>query len=636
MVAAGSLRLFGLTTISVGQYEVHDGQEVDVIVSVDCLDDLAYFSLRILFDPSLVEVVYDDQVPGGLSELNGVTWSDRADGSFYHSLTDVDGGRVLRCTVDGSWLGVTAVTEGSGELYRFTFRGLSEGTTVFDYPDLDTDPPKKLDGTDDTVSTDEGTAQVTVYGPPSAVVFDPLGGTYSDVQTVALSSQYSTAIYYTLNGTAPDEAATQYVEELQVDGAHDESVTVKAIAYNDYDENSGVSSAVYTFDKEAPTATLSWFSPSVMTVTFSEAVTGAATPANYTFSPALEVTSIAQNGDEHRLTTSTQAPATMYTLTSFGSIADAVGHGVDNTPQVQSGDFFVLDVTDGVDTTRLAFGELDSATDGFDEDIDILLGARSAARGFTVHLRNPTVSTSSDPSEMLSDLRATGAATTRWRLVVDVDTSRTPVDLTWDVSAASADREVYLQPVLSERLSSVPVDLKQSSEPLTISEDSEFALVYSALRSPSFSLTFSAGWNLTGFPVMSLQSAASVLVDAGGQSLYVEDLLYWDGSVLTQADAGYPLRAEWGVWIYSPSGGETQPVDGVDADGAVLLVSGWNVVTPVSGFEMASDTRLWGRVWVWEADLQAYRRLRSDESLVPGKAYAVYVEGEGFLLDMGQ
>lgn len=742
-------RAVATTTVTTGQHTVEVGQPVEVVVSVECADDLVAFQVRVHYGADLLELVYDEQ-SGEVG--TGVTWTGRASGAFAHALTD-DGG-TLFCGVTRltEWPPATAVTAGSGELFRFSLRGTAPGTVGLTYPQV---TAKIADEafSDDTTVTDAGTAQVVVYTQPSAVQFSPVAGAYSTAQTLTLTSENSTAIYTTLNGTDPDDTSTLYQAGLlQVDGAHGASVTVKAIGYNDFGQNSGVSTAVYSFDKVAPnadvltpttasptnsatvsfsvhfdesvvgfdsvddldvqatgtagytgatvtvasrglsasrgddsytvdltgvtgegalalaiatgsdvrdpagndlatsvtsaavtvdrvapTATLVWSSPTVLTVSYSESVTGAASAANYTLSPALEVTGVTQDGDDYRLTTPIQTPGTTYTVTSFGGTVDALGHGVSNTPQVVSGDFFTLGITDGSDSTRLALGEIAGATDGFDDGTDILLGSRSSSRGFSVYLRNPPVSTSGDPLQMLVDMRGTGATTTRWRLVVDVGTTRTPVDLSWDVSTAAGSREVYLQRVVSERpVGGGASDLKQATQPLTVTEDGEFELVYSALRSPSFTLSLSSGWTFAGIPVTTLQSAASVLVDGSARSLSADDILYWSDGVLSAASAAEPLRTEWGVWIYSPVAGQTQAIDGVTADGAILLEPGWSGMTPVTTVSMSSDARLSGKVWAWQPALQAYRRLRDDESLEPGNGYLIYVEGQGFLLQTGE
>ena len=72
--------------------------------------------------------------------------------------------------------------------------------------------------------------------------FDPAGGDYATTQNVTISCEtQGSTIYYTTDGTTPDNTSTQYTGAITVS----ETTTIKAIAYVGNDASS-VASATYT------------------------------------------------------------------------------------------------------------------------------------------------------------------------------------------------------------------------------------------------------------------------------------------------------------------------------------------------------------------------------------------------------
>jgi hypothetical protein len=102
--------------------------------------------------------------------------------------------------------------------------------------------------------------EVDVYGllngetAASAPVITPNGGTFSTSQSVTMSTATSSAsIYYTLNGTTPTTASTQYTGPITISS----NTTVKAIAAASGYLQSSVTSATFTFTNSqcsAPTS----------------------------------------------------------------------------------------------------------------------------------------------------------------------------------------------------------------------------------------------------------------------------------------------------------------------------------------------------------------------------------------------
>lgn len=74
-------------------------------------------------------------------------------------------------------------------------------------------------------------------------VADPKGGDFDDELTVSLSTATEDAtIYYTTDGSTPDETATEYTDEITISA----TTTLKAIAIKSGKENSAVMTEIYT------------------------------------------------------------------------------------------------------------------------------------------------------------------------------------------------------------------------------------------------------------------------------------------------------------------------------------------------------------------------------------------------------
>ena len=93
--------------------------------------------------------------------------------------------------------------------------------------------------------------ELVVYNGPQhnveAPTFSPVAGTYTTSQTVSITTSTSSAtIYYTLDGTEPTNASTQYTTALTVSTA----TTIKAVAY-DGTNYSNVTTAIYHINSQA-------------------------------------------------------------------------------------------------------------------------------------------------------------------------------------------------------------------------------------------------------------------------------------------------------------------------------------------------------------------------------------------------
>ena len=97
-----------------------------------------------------------------------------------------------------------------------------------------------------TIKTVKVTYNVSTVATPT---FTPVGGTYVGTQSVVLNCITSGAsIYYTTDGSTPDNTSTPYTGAISVS----ENMTIKAIAYAN-DEASNVGNAVYTITQPLTT-----------------------------------------------------------------------------------------------------------------------------------------------------------------------------------------------------------------------------------------------------------------------------------------------------------------------------------------------------------------------------------------------
>ena len=80
-----------------------------------------------------------------------------------------------------------------------------------------------------------------------APTFNPVAGTYAETQTVAISCETPEVdIYYTINGTEPDDESISYSGPITVS----ETTTIKAVAYDGNDNNSAIATATYHINSQ--------------------------------------------------------------------------------------------------------------------------------------------------------------------------------------------------------------------------------------------------------------------------------------------------------------------------------------------------------------------------------------------------
>ena len=154
----------------------------------------------------------------------------------YHSIT-------YWISDDGTQTDELEVYGGISGIDGWTFNSVDDiqvGATVVIYGNL-----KKYG---DTYEFDLNNQLVSYTAPVvtvAAPTFDPNGGTFTEVQTVTISCETpDVTIYYTTDGTDPDDESIQYSGPITVD----HSMTIKARAYDNNDNASTIASATFTIN----------------------------------------------------------------------------------------------------------------------------------------------------------------------------------------------------------------------------------------------------------------------------------------------------------------------------------------------------------------------------------------------------
>ncbi len=128
---------------------------------------------------------------------------------------------------------------------NYTFEGASQGSII-----VTIQKPTKATGAlycKQIVITYDESATPSCAAP----TFSPAAGTYSEAQNVVLSTTTEGAtIYYTIDGSDPTTASTQYTAPIAVS----QTTTIKAIAAKEGFDNSSVATATYTISQPSSIA----------------------------------------------------------------------------------------------------------------------------------------------------------------------------------------------------------------------------------------------------------------------------------------------------------------------------------------------------------------------------------------------
>jgi len=263
MILTGST-VVAHTIVSPGDHnlDLSATETVRINVAVDC-PILADFSIRIIYDGGMLEYVADsgDFTSPRLLIEDAPQIVEDAPGS-------------LRFTAHPFMnAGTASVDAGSGTLFSFELSGLNYGVYALD---VEVIKAEFVSTFGDSTEVQAGSVTVTGIGD---IVFAPAAGHYAVAQDVALSSTDSEEIRYTTDGTEPDNTSTLYAGPVNISAGDGESVTVRAIAFDDYDPPRFLlGEAEYNFDTSLPTVALTPVATprttavSTLTIVFNEAV----------------------------------------------------------------------------------------------------------------------------------------------------------------------------------------------------------------------------------------------------------------------------------------------------------------------------------------------------------------------------
>ena len=282
--------------------------------------------------------------------------------------------------------------------------------------------------------------------------------------------------------------------------------------------------------------------------------------------------------------------------------------------------------------SEVALGCFSSATDDFDDGLDEVFVDERGQEPATLCLLNEWV-TDTDKQMLACDIRPPEDRT-RWRLLVELGDARTPLDLSWDVSAAEESMVLFLQQLDDEQPVGFPIEMKTSSG-IEVVQDTEFEIVYSL--STEHVCQVAAGWLLFGSPLMALRTVGEMLADSSGVPLYQGTVWSWEGRGYQAVLADEPLNPERGYWVYGPVKDLSAVFSGIPADGVIRLNPGWNLISPVSDAAFPPDASVVRPAWAWDPYYQSYTAIGDGDVLRQGLGYWIYVAGnEALVINTGE
>ena len=295
---------------------------------------------------------------------------------------------------------------------------------------------------------------------------------------------------------------------------------------------------------------------------------------------------------------------------------------------------------------ELYFGHLTDATINLDEGIDVVAPEALPGAGPCVVLLNQKIGDSAK-QRLGTDMRES-AALTRWRLLVPEADRRNGLSLSWDVSAASPEKRLYLQRLVDEYPAGSPIDMLEN-DTAAIAGGDVFEIAYAEPAEVTFSLQH--GWNLLGIPVMtttcdllrtaehrlvrsmpllanpvlSTQSAVEILEPTTREAVHNGFVWYWNENRYQTRDDGLPLSPERGYWVYCSAENQSATVHGIRADGLMVVQPEWNLISPAADCIMPVVPGIASPAWYWDNGLQTYHAVASGGTLEAGCGYWVYV-----------
>ena len=235
---------------------------------------LAALALLVFIAPSMVawgqtraEITWTASEQGytNAQEITNVTFDNQVSGVFAKGTNSnapkyYTNGTAIRCyggntiaisTTVGNLTGITitfgssdgsnAITTDVGSYENGTWSGEAESVT---FTIGGTSGNRRIAGFSITYATEAATVAMPTFTPASGTEFGDEG-----LEVTISCETQGTTIYYTLDGSTPDDESTVYDGPISLT----ETTTIKAIAYDDDDNTSNVATAIYTYvDPNAP------------------------------------------------------------------------------------------------------------------------------------------------------------------------------------------------------------------------------------------------------------------------------------------------------------------------------------------------------------------------------------------------
>ena len=165
----------------------------------------------------------------------------RCYGGNYFTISTTAGNLTSIALTFGTGDGSNAITTDLGSYENGTWSGEAQSVT---FTIGGTTGHRRIASFSITYSTDAATVAMPVFSPASGTEFGNEG-----LQVTISCETENTAIYYTLDGSEPDDESTLYTAPFTLTS----TTTVKAIAFDSDDNTSAIATATYTYvDPTAP------------------------------------------------------------------------------------------------------------------------------------------------------------------------------------------------------------------------------------------------------------------------------------------------------------------------------------------------------------------------------------------------
>lgn len=241
----------------------------------------------------------------------------------------------------------------------------------------------------------------------------------------------------------------------------------------------------------------------------------------------------------------------------------AAGAIMGHTPAAFTG--FDIRVRDAAgDSVILTIGYAESATESYDDGLDVLAPPEPPAGAFDARLRRST-------DDYYRDIQPSGAKRTEWTIKSRTDALNYPITLAWNPDEIPFTGSVMLRDVVGGIL----VDLDMTTQTsLNLTDGTLESLLVVNEQTQKRPVRYLAGWNMVGLPLRIPHQAYQQIFSRG-----IANQLFGFRGAYNKHDTLAPGR---GYWLRMSEEFleemEGEPIDSIDVD----LQAGWNMIAGVS------------------------------------------------------